>query len=125
MAETKKTHTDRKAMRAFVEKVVIDAGVGRLGQQPNFEEKILPQVLRDIAAVTGQQPQLRKAKESIAGFKVREGQIVGLRVTLRREKAVHFFGRLITKLELFPFEIALAIYFCGGGLATLQPIIDE
>jgi large subunit ribosomal protein L5 len=96
MAETKKTHTDRKAMRAFVEKVVIDAGVGRLGQQPNFEEKILPQVMRDIAAVTGQQPQLRKAKESIAGFKLREGQIVGLRVTLRREKAVDFFERLIT-----------------------------
>ncbi len=96
MAEIKKTHTDRKAMRAFVEKVVVDAGVGRLGQQPNFEEKILPQVMRDIAAITGQQPQLRKAKESIAGFKVREGQIVGLRVTLRREKAVDFFERLIT-----------------------------
>lgn len=96
MAETKKTNTDRKAMRAFIEKVVIDAGVGRLGQQPNFEEKILPQVLRDIAAVTGQQPQLRRAKESIAGFKLREGQIVGLRVTLRQEKAVDFFERLIT-----------------------------
>ena len=40
MAEIKKTHTDRKAMRAFVEKVVIDAGVGRLSQQPSFEEKI-------------------------------------------------------------------------------------
>jgi large subunit ribosomal protein L5 len=96
MAETKKTHSDRKAMRAFIEKVVIDAGVGRLSQQPSFEEKILPQVLRDIAAVTGQQAQLRKAKESIAGFKLREGTIVGLRVTLRREKAVDFFERLIT-----------------------------
>jgi large subunit ribosomal protein L5 len=96
MAETKKTNSDRKAMRAFIEKVVIDAGVGRLGQQPNFEEKILPQVLRDIAAVTGQQPQLRRAKESIAGFKLREGQIVGLRVTLRQEKAVDFFERMIT-----------------------------
>ena len=96
MAETKKTNSDRKAMRAFIEKVVVDAGVGRLGQQPSFEEKILPQILRDIAAITGQQPQLRKAKESIAGFKVREGQIVGLRVTLRREKAVDFFERLIT-----------------------------
>ena len=96
MAETKKTQTDRKAIRAFVEKVVVDAGVGRLGQQPNFEEKVLPQVMRDIAAVTGQQPQVRKAKESIAGFKLREGQIVGLRVTLRREKAVDFFVRLIT-----------------------------
>src|SRR5579862_8597641 len=96
MAESKKTHSDRKAMRAFLEKVVIDAGVGRLGQQPSFEEKILPQVMRDIASVTGQQPQLRRAKESIAGFKLREGQIVGLRVTLRREKMVDFFERLIT-----------------------------
>lgn len=94
MAE--KTNTNRKAVRAFVEKVVIDAGVGRLAQQPSFEEKILPQVMRDIAAITGQQPQVRKAKESIAGFKVREGTIVGLRVTLRREKAVDFFERLIT-----------------------------
>jgi large subunit ribosomal protein L5 len=91
-----KTNTNRKAIRAFLEKVVLDAGVGRLGQQPNFEEKILPQVMRDIAAVTGQQPQTRRAKESIAGFKLREGQIVGLRVTLRREKAVDFFERLIT-----------------------------
>jgi large subunit ribosomal protein L5 len=52
--------------------------------------------MRDIAAVTGQQPHVRRAKESIAGFKLREGQIVGLRVTLRREKAVDFFERLIT-----------------------------
>ena len=91
-----KTITNRKAERAFIEKVVIDAGVGRLAQQTNFEEKALPQVLRDIAAITGQQAQLRKAKESIAGFKVREGDIVGLRVTLRRAKAVDFFERLIT-----------------------------
>jgi large subunit ribosomal protein L5 len=96
MAETKKTNSDRKAMRAFLEKVVLDAGVGRLGQQPSFEEKILPQVMRDIASVTGQQPQIRRAKESIAGFKLREGQIVGLRVTLRQEKMVDFFERLIT-----------------------------
>lgn len=94
MAE--KTNTNRKAVRAFIEKVVVDAGVGRLAQQPSFEEKILPQVMRDIAAITGQQPQVRKAKESIAGFKLREGDIVGLRVTLRREKAVDFFERLIT-----------------------------
>ena len=91
-----KTNTNRKAMRAFIEKVVIDAGVGRLGQQPSFEEKILPQVMRDIAAISGQAPQVRRAKESIAGFKLREGGVVGLRVTLRREKMVDFFERLIT-----------------------------
>jgi large subunit ribosomal protein L5 len=96
MAEKTKTSNDRAVIRGFIEKVVIDAGVGRLGQQPNFEEKILPQVMRDIAAVTGQQPQIRRAKESISGFKLREGQIVGLRVTLRQNKAVDFFERLIT-----------------------------
>lgn len=97
MAEkTTKTSNDRVVIKSFLEKVVLDAGVGRLGQQPSFEEKILPQVTRDIANVTGQQPQVRRAKESIAGFKLREGQIVGLRVTLRGEKMVDFFERLIT-----------------------------
>jgi large subunit ribosomal protein L5 len=86
----------RKEIRAFLEKVVIDAGVGRLSQTPNFEEKALVQVKRDIAAMTGQAPQIRRAKKSIAGFKIREDQIVGLRVTLRKEKMVDFFERLIT-----------------------------
>jgi large subunit ribosomal protein L5 len=96
MATSTKTNTNKAAIRALLEKAVIDAGVGGLSQQPNFEEKILPQVMRDIAAVTGQQPQIRRAKESIAGFKIREGQIVGLRVTLRGRKMVDFFERLIT-----------------------------
>lgn len=96
MADTKKNYHDRAAIRGLLEKAVVDAGVGRLSQQPNFEEKILPQVMRDIAAITGQQPQIRRAKESIAGFKIREGQIVGLRVTLRGAKMVDFFERLIT-----------------------------
>jgi large subunit ribosomal protein L5 len=87
---------DRTKVRAYLEKVVIDAGVGRLSQTPNFEEKVLVQVVRDLAAMTGQKPQLRRAKKSIAGFKSREGQIVGLRVTLRRERMVDFFERLIT-----------------------------
>ena len=86
----------RKHIRKFLEKIVIDAGVGRLGQTPNFEEKALVQVSRDLAAITGQKPELRRAKKSIAGFKVREGQIVGLRITLRRERMVDFFERLIT-----------------------------
>jgi large subunit ribosomal protein L5 len=96
MAESKKQFHDRAAIRALLEKAVIDAGVGRLSQQPNFEEKILPQIQRDIAAITGQHAQIRRAKESIAGFKIREGQIVGLRVTLRGTKMVDFFERLVT-----------------------------
>ena len=92
----KKLVRQRLEIRAFLEKIVIDAGVGRLGQQPSFEEKALPQISRDIAMITGQKPQIRRAKKSIAGFKLREGQIVGLRVTLRKAKMVDFFERLIT-----------------------------
>ncbi len=87
---------ERQELRRFLEKVVIDVGVGRLSQTPNFEEKALVQVQRDIAAMTGQASHVRKAKKSIAGFKVREGTIVGVRVTLRRDKMVDFFERLIT-----------------------------
>jgi len=85
----------RELVRRFLEKVVVNAGIGRLGQQPNFEEKALVQVKRDLALLTGQMPQVRRIKRSIAGFKVREGQIVGLRVTLRRNKMVDFFEKLI------------------------------
>ncbi len=87
---------ERKEIRNLLEKVVVDAGVGRLSQTPNFEDKVLEQVKRDLAAMTGQAPQIRRAKQSIAGFKIREGAIVGLRVTLRKEKMVDFFERLIT-----------------------------
>ncbi len=90
------TNPRKKEVRNFLEKIVVDAGVGRLSQTPNFEEKALVQVTRDLAAVTGQKAEIRRAKKSIAGFKVREGQIVGLRVTLRRDKMVDFFERLIT-----------------------------
>lgn len=79
----------------FLEKIVIDAGVGRASQNPNFEEKGLPQISRDIALLGGQKPQIRRARKSIAGFKIREGQVVGLRATLRSKKMVDFFERLI------------------------------
>lgn len=92
----KQENPRKKEIRGFLEKIVIDAGVGRLSQTPNFEEKALVQVSKDIASMTGQKPQIRRAKKSIAGFKTREGQIVGLKVTLRRDKMVDFFERLIT-----------------------------
>ncbi len=82
-------------VRKFLEKIVVNAGIGRLSQQPNFEEKLLPQLMNNLSAVTGQKPEIRKAKKSISGFKMREGQIVGLRITLRRRKMVDFFERLI------------------------------
>ncbi len=94
--ETKEIKKDRRdEIKNFLEKIVIDVGVGRLSAQPSFEEKILPQLMKDLASVFGQKAQIRPAKKSIAGFKIREGQTVGLKITLRRKKMVDFFERLI------------------------------
>ncbi|MDE2019305.1 MAG: 50S ribosomal protein L5 [Patescibacteria group bacterium] len=93
--QTKQLKTEHKELRNFLEKITIDAGIGRLSQTPNFEEKALAQVMSDLALMTGQKPQLRRAKKSIAGFKIREGQVVGARVTLRRDRMVDFFERLV------------------------------
>ena len=83
-----------KEISVFLEKVVIDAGIGRLSSQPNFD-KVLAQAERDLSLLAGQKPQARPARKSIAGFKIREGQTVGLRVTIRRRRMVDFFERLI------------------------------
>jgi len=91
--QPKQSERGRQIAR-FLEKIVIDAGVGRAAQNPNIEEKGLPQISRDIALLSGQKPQVRRAKKSIAGFKVREGQIVGLKVTLRRGRMIDFLERL-------------------------------
>ncbi len=85
-----------RTIRNFLDKVVINVGVGRASQQASFEDKMLPQIVRDIGLIAGQKPQVRRAKKSIAGFKVRENQIIGLRVTLRGRSAVDFFERLTT-----------------------------
>ncbi|MBI4094256.1 MAG: 50S ribosomal protein L5 [Candidatus Liptonbacteria bacterium] len=80
---------------AHIEKIVVNVGVGRLSQQQNFEEKILPQIKRDIALLSGQEPQVRRAKQAVAGFKIRQGHIVGVRATLRSRKMSDFLRRLI------------------------------
>lgn len=91
----KQEMAERSAAKTFLEKIVVNAGIGRASTtQPNFEDKILTQINGDLAAISGQKPQVRRSKKSIAGFKMREGQIVGLRVTLRGQKMVDFFERL-------------------------------
>ncbi len=90
------TEDRKKEIQAALIKIIVNAGVGRASQQPNFEDKVLTQITRDLSAIAGQRPQVRKAKKSIAGFKLREGQIVGLMATLRGAKMVDFFERLIT-----------------------------
>lgn len=78
-----------------IEKVVVNVGVGRMSQQQNFGDKILPEVIKDLAAITGQKPKTAVAKKSIAGFKIRQGQTVGLVVTLRGSKMADFMDRLV------------------------------
>lgn len=78
-----------------LEKVVINLGVGRMSQQQNFSDKILPELVKELALITGQKPKNAPAKKSIAGFKIRQGQIVGLVMTLRSGRMYDFMDKLI------------------------------
>lgn len=76
----------------FLEKIVINVGTGK-----NFkDEKTLLEIKNKLAVITGQKPAETIAKKDIAGFKLRAGAIVGLRVTLRGKRAYDFLERLIT-----------------------------
>jgi len=74
-----------------VDKIVVNMGVGEAIQNPN----LLEAAVKDMTAVTGQKPQITKAKKSIANFKVREGMPIGCRVTLRGERMYEFLDRLV------------------------------
>jgi len=79
-----------------IEKIVVNVGLGKLRSQPNFEEKLLKEVEKEIALITGQKPAIRRAKKSIAGFKIRKGEVVALQVTLRGKRLVDFFIKLVS-----------------------------
>lgn len=74
---------------------MVGTGVGKLRDNPKFDDQILPEISEEFSAITGQKPASRRAKKSIAGFKIREGDIVGLTVTLRGKKMKDFLERLI------------------------------
>ena len=65
-----------------VTKVVVNMGVGEAAR----DSKVINGALEDLTAITGQKPQLRRAKKSIANFKLREGMPIGARVTLRGDR---------------------------------------
>lgn len=79
-----------------IEKVVINVGVGRLSSQPGFSDKVLPTITQDLAVITGQKPSPRPALRSVSGFKLREGAIVGLKTTLRRQRMAQFLNKIIS-----------------------------
>jgi large subunit ribosomal protein L5 len=75
-----------------LEKIVINMGVGKATQQPS----LLEGAVRDLTAIAGQKPVITKAKDSIANFKLREGQSIGCKVTLRGDRMWEFLDRLIS-----------------------------
>ncbi|ALE81918.1 50S ribosomal protein L5 [Pseudonocardia sp. EV170527-09] len=73
-------------------KVVVNMGVGDAAR----DSKLIDGALRDLATITGQKPQLRRATKSIAQFKLREGMPIGAKVTLRNDRMWEFLDRLLT-----------------------------
>jgi large subunit ribosomal protein L5 len=75
-----------------LQKIVINMGLGKAIQDKNR----LPEAVDQLAAIAGQKPQVTRAKQSISGFRLREGMEIGCRVTLRGRSMYEFLDRLIT-----------------------------
>jgi large subunit ribosomal protein L5 len=75
-----------------VVKVVVNMGVGDAAR----DSKLIDGAVRDLSLITGQKPEVRRARKSIAQFKLREGQPIGARATLRGDRMWEFLDRLLT-----------------------------
>jgi len=75
-----------------IEKIVINVGVGEITHDKTAMEK----AISSLTAITGQYPSLRKAKKAIAEFKMRQGDVVGLKITLRKKRMYQFLDKLFT-----------------------------
>lgn len=75
-----------------LDKIVLNMGIG----EAVADSKKVNSAIADLAAIAGQKPQPTKARNSIAGFKLREGMVVGAKVTLRADRMYEFLDRLIT-----------------------------
>src|SRR6266487_1063396 len=73
-------------------KIVVNMGVGEAAR----DAKLIEGAVRDLATITGQKPQVRRATKSIAQFKLREGMPIGAKVTLRGDRMWEFLDRLLT-----------------------------
>jgi len=73
-----------------IEKIVVNMGVSASLEKGSVED-----AARDLSMITGRKPVITKARQSVANFKLRKGQAVGCRVTLRREAMYEFFDRLV------------------------------
>ena len=75
-----------------IEKITLNMGLG----EAVGDKKILESASADLEAIAGQKPLIRKARKSVAGFKIREGWPIGAKVTLRGERMWHFLEKLIS-----------------------------
>jgi len=75
-----------------LEKIVLNSGVGAAVAQ----QSLLEGAVEDLTVITGQKPVVTKAKKSIAGFKLREGMPIGVKVTLRGDRMWEFYDRLVS-----------------------------
>ena len=100
-----------------IDKIVVNMGTGEAVSNP----KLIDTAIAELAQITGQQPIARAARKSEAGFKLREGQKIGAKVTLRKEKMYEFLDRLIsiTLPRVRDFEGVSPKGFDGRGNYTL------
>ena len=89
---TKKFNYTTKMQVPRIEKIVLNMGVG----DATIDAKFLDAAVRDLEAIAGQKPVITKAKKSIASFKLREGNKIGCKVTLRGDNMYNFLNKLIT-----------------------------
>lgn len=100
-----------------IKKVVVNVGLGEAIQNP----KLMDGAVKELSDITGQKPVVRKAKKSIAAFKLREGMAVGCMVTLRSDRMWEFLDRLINIAlpRIRDFKGVSAKAFDGRGNYTL------
>ena len=99
-----------------LEKIVLNMGVGDAAR----DAKLINGAVADLAAITGQKPEIRKARKSIAQFKLREGMPIGARVTLRGDRMWEFLDRLtsIALPRIRDFRGLSGTQFDGNGNYT-------
>jgi large subunit ribosomal protein L5 len=100
-----------------IQKVVVNIGMGEAMDNP----KTLDAAVSDLTQITGQKPVVTKARKSIANFKLREGRLIGVKVTLRGEKMWSFLDRLMNIVlpRVRDFRGISADAFDGRGNYTL------
>ncbi len=96
-----------------LEKIVVNMGVGQGAQ----DVKVIEQAAHEMGLIVGQHPVITRAKKAISNFKIREGQPVGVKVTLRRTRMYEFFDRLVNVAmpRIRDFRGVSPSGFDGGG----------